>query len=300
MRVSAIAFTALLIAGCAPAAVSAAEAPPAITLDGCLVSLIEEAQVPAQQAGVLQEVAVEEGQQVKAGELLAKIDDIRAKMAFRVAGLEYEVAQEEAANDVHVRYATAAARVTEAEYLMNMEANRKVPGSVAQIEIQKLLLTHRRTVLEIEQARMNLRIAALKAKVSYAKVESAEENLQRHQITAPLDAEVVTLYRHAGEWVEPGDPVMHLVRMNRLRIEGFLDAAQTAPGEVAGQPVAVSVPLARGSVAKFTGKVVFVSPLVQAGGAYKVWAAVENQPEPRTGLWLLRPGLSAKMTIQLK
>ena len=49
---------------------------------------------------------------------------------------------------------------------------------------------------------------------------------------------------------------------------------------------------------RLDGKIVFVSPLVQPGGEYLVWAEVENKQE--NGHWLLRPGLTATMTIQLK
>ncbi len=296
MRTRVIAFCVLLAAGVSPRGASAES----VKLPDCLVSLIQEVQVPAQEAGVLEAVAVKEGQQVKAGDLLAKIDDTHARMQLRVAGFKLAVAKEEAANDVHVRYATAAAKVTEAEYLMNVEANRKVPGSVAKIELRKLLLTHRRTVLEIEQARMNQRIAGLEAQVSQAEVDAAQENLRRRRITSPLNAVVVELYRHAGEWVQPGDPVMHIVQVDRLRIEGFLNAEKVSPGEVDGQPVTVAVQLAHGRAEEFEGKIVFVSLQVQAGGEYQVWAEVDNCPDRQSGRWLLRPGLPAKMTIQLK
>ncbi len=267
-----------------------------ITLPHCLVSLIEEVQVPAQEAGVLETVAVKEGQQVKAGELLAKIDDTRAQMQLKVAGFKLEVAKEEATNSIHVRYANAAAKVSESEYLQGVEANRKVSGTVPQAELRRLLLTHRRTILEIEQAEMSLRIAGLEAQVSRAEVDAAQENLQRRRITSPLDAVVVELYRHAGEWVQPGDPVMHLAQVNRLRIEGFLNADKVDPGEVAGRPVTVRVQLAHERTEQFTGKIVFVSPLVQAGGEYQIWAEVENRQH--NGQWVLRPGLSAEMTIK--
>jgi hypothetical protein len=48
---------------------------------------------------------------------------------------------------------------------------------------------------------------------------------------------------------------------------------------------------------QFTGKIIYISPLVQAGGEYRVWAEVSNRQE--NGQWLLRPGLNAEMTIQL-
>jgi macrolide-specific efflux system membrane fusion protein len=100
-----------------------------------------------------------------------------------------------------------------------------------------------------------------------------------------------------GEWVEPGNEVLRLVRLDRLRIEGFLNASDFSPSEVSNRPVRVTVELARGRKETFQGKIVFVNPLVQAGGVYRVWAEVVNRME--NNQWLLRPGLLAEMTIDV-
>ena len=52
----------------------------------------------------------------------------------------------------------------------------------------------------------------------------------------------------------------------RRRPEGFLDASQHAPTEVADRPVKVVVPLPQGRQAEFAGRITHVSPLVQANG----------------------------------
>lgn len=75
-----------------------------VTLPGCLVSLIEEAEVPAQEAGKLESINVREGQQVAVGELLGQIDDGAAKIALEVANLQLAVAAEKAGNDINLRY----------------------------------------------------------------------------------------------------------------------------------------------------------------------------------------------------
>ena len=47
----------------------------------------------------------------------------------------------------------------------------------------------------------------------------------------------------------------------------------------------------------FSGEIVFVNPLIEASGAYRVWAEVDNHRH--NGRWVLRPGMEAQMTIQL-
>jgi len=269
-----------------------------VTLPNCLISLDEEVQVPAQEAGMLTEIPVREGQQVAVGDLLAQVDDTIPRMQYNVAGYKLEKAKREAADDISVRYSSAAAAVAEAEYLQAIEANEKVRGTRPQAEVRRLLLKHRETVLSIEKAKKEFAIAGLEKQVSEAELKAAAANLGRRRVTAALDAVVVEFTRHAGEWVQPGDPVMRLVRVDRLRIEGFLNAKNYRLSEVHGRPVSVTVELARGQRETFPGKIVFVKPLVQAGGEFLVRAEVQNRKEK--GFWVLSPGLSAQMTIQLK
>jgi len=92
--------------------------------------------------------------------------------------------------------------------------------------------------------------------------------------------------------------VVHLIQVSRLRVEGFVEQQEVGPAEVGDRNVAVVVQLERGRQERFTGKVVFVDPRVQADGKYRVWAEVENRQE--NGTWLLRPGLKAHMTIFLR
>ena len=78
-----------------------------VTLPNCLLSLDEEVQVPAQEAGVLVKIPVHDGQQVAKGELLAQIDDIVPQMQYNVAEYKLKVAEKQAADDIDVRYAIA-------------------------------------------------------------------------------------------------------------------------------------------------------------------------------------------------
>ncbi|MCE9556493.1 MAG: HlyD family efflux transporter periplasmic adaptor subunit [Planctomycetes bacterium] len=268
-------------------------------LENCFVMLVEEADIPAQEAGVLAELKVAEGTEVRAGDLLAKIDDRRAEIDKRLAADQYASAREKADNDINFRYATAAADVAEAAYQAALDANRRVANSVASSEVRKLKLEHRRAVLQIEQSRLERSTMGHEAQEAAAKLEAADDNLRRRKITSPLDGVVVDVRRHVGEWVQPGDVVLHVVRLDRLRVEGFIKAADAPSSRIRGRDVTVTVELA-GKAGKerheVTGKVVFVSPLLQTGGDYRVWAEVNNRQQD--GQWLLQPGQPVSMRVQ--
>ncbi|MBN2474171.1 MAG: HlyD family efflux transporter periplasmic adaptor subunit [Pirellulales bacterium] len=309
MKVPMIVFGVLLAAGI-PLVVGAQNSTsPAgtVSVESCLVSLIEEVQMPAEEAGVLRDIYVREGDQVfaedstqqKEATLLAQIDDTRALRQQEVAVAKQKVAVAKANNTTNIEYSEAASLVAAAEYRQGEDANERHLGTVTPAEMRRLLLTYHKTQFEIKQAKMDKEIAGFEAEVSVAEVKAADEGLQRRKIKTPINGVVVELYRHKGEWVQPGDPVMHIVRLDRLRVEGFVNMRQVARGELKGRPVTVTVQLERGREEKFTGSIVFANPMVQGEGEYQVWAEVENR-RTASGDWLLGPGLLAEMTIDLR
>jgi multidrug efflux pump subunit AcrA (membrane-fusion protein) len=269
----------------------------AVVLKG-LLSLDEEAQVPAQEPGVLKKILVRDGQQVAVGELLAQIDDIVPQAKRDVANFKFEVAKEQATNDVDLRYANKGADVAKIKYLKSLEAVRKTPKSVAEVDINEQRLDWEKFVLMAEKAAKDMTVAKWQMHVSEAELKAADAELKRHKITAPLDAVVMELTRHEGEWVLAGDTVMRLVRVDRLRVEGYLNIKDYQAKELRDRPVSVAVDFPRAPRETFRGKIVFVSPVVGAGGNFLVRAEVQNRQQDR--VWVLSPGLPAEMTIQLK
>jgi multidrug efflux pump subunit AcrA (membrane-fusion protein) len=83
-----------------------------IEVESVVLRLFEEAEVPAQEAGVVVNVAVREGQRVKQGELLAQLDDQVPRLAADAAKAKYDITHEKATNDVKIRYAQKALDVS--------------------------------------------------------------------------------------------------------------------------------------------------------------------------------------------
>ena len=269
-----------------------------VTLPNCLLSLDAEVQVPAQEAGVLVKIPVREGQQVAAGDLLAQIDDLVPKAQYNVALYKLKVAEKQATDDIDVRYSIAAYQFAAAKLQRSLAANAKTPNTRTEEEIDEQRLDKEKSKLMIEKSKKDLDVAGLQKQVSEAELKAAEANLEHRRLLAPLDAVVVELSRHEGEWVAAGDPVMRLVRVDLLRVEGYLNAKEYRASDIQGRPVQVVVTLAHGQRETFPGKIVFVNPLVRSGGEFQVRAEVQNRKDG--DFWLLSPGLKAEMTIQLK
>lgn len=273
--------------------------PGVLVLSNCPVSIIDEAQVPARVQGQLLELAVKEGDTVKRGDVLGQIDDAVLKKTLEVKQYQLEAAKKDAENDVNVRYAKWANLVADAEYQQAVDANNRAPGAVPQAELRRLLLERGKTSLAIEQAAHDLEVAKLTVQVRQAELAEVQEQLRMYQIVAPIDGVVIKRFLHAGEWVKPGDPVFHLVRMDRLRIEGMVSAEGYTPAQLDKAQAVFTVKLPQLGQRQFQGQVVYVSPVVEVTGEFTVWAEIVNIRDEKTGHWLLRPGLTGELRIRL-
>ena len=291
-----VAVLCLLAAAVGPL-VPAAGADTQPVLQRCLVSPVEEAKVPAREPGVLEELIVREGDAVKRGDVIAKIDDNQPQMERRKAKAEHDQAVAKAESDVDVRYAVAAEKVAQIEFEKAAESDRKVPGSVTRVELNRLQLNEQKSELQIEQAQLERKLAELAAAAKGVEVEATENSIERRLITSPLAGIVVQVFPHQGEWMQPGDPLARVVRADKLRVEGYVDSTRWNPEQVRDRPVTAEVMLADNRREKFPGRIVFTSPIVESGGDYRVFAEVENRQREGTQQWLLRAGQTATMVI---
>ncbi len=257
-----------------------------------VITLIDSVKVPAETAGVLLELSAKEGSQVSKGQTLARVDNSKAEMLHRIADLELEIQQRTAANDVKIRATQSQAEVAAAEYDESVAINERVSQAIPQLKVRRLMLSADHARLEVEVAQIQSEIDRLGEQLKQAELEASEQELRRCELRAPLSGVIVERYKHAGEWVTPGEAVLRIVRMDQLRIEWLLKVADVPPHLVEGRDVIADVNLAKGQTHQVLGKVSFVSPVVEPTDEYRVWCEFDNPVDP-AGHWLLRAGLEA-------
>lgn len=263
------------------------------------VYYIEDARVPAQEEGVLLEVIARDGQSVEKGEVLAQIDDKLVNLQLNVADAELAVAKRKSEDDISIRYAKKAAAVNRADYLRLREANERLHGTVPQADIELARLKWDQFELQAEKSESEKIIAGLEMKVSEAKMTAAEEHIERSKIRAPWKGVVDRVARFTGDWVKPGDPILRMIRMDKLRVTCEIDARKYSRQNVFDQPVTVRVTLPGGVVETFTGRITNCSPMIDAyNQVFHAWTELDNRE--RNGHPILWPGMSAEMTIEPK
>jgi multidrug efflux pump subunit AcrA (membrane-fusion protein) len=260
------------------------------------ISSIEDQSVPSSDAGVLVKMKVREGDRVTKDMELARVDDREAQAQLTVKSKDYAVAKQEADSDVNIRFNEVTAGVAKQAHKRLLEANKGAKGTVSEIEVLRAELEFKKAELGIEKAEQEHTSNALTADAKKAEVDAANVGVSRRILRAPFDGVVIRVFRHEGEWVSPGDPVVQIVRVDRLRINGNVAAAEWGPADIDGRRVTVAVTLPRGRVEKVPGRVVFVSPVVALDNL-PVWAEIDT---PMVGgKPLVHAGLKATMTIHV-
>lgn len=262
-----------------------------IVVDQAVVLLIDNVAVPAEQAGVIEEFLATEGEQVDAGQVVVKLHSELYQLEVEIARRELEAATLASESDVNLRYANKSRDVAK----KILERNLEIADAVSKTEIERLQLEYERSILAGERAEMDQKIAVTGRETRSAELRAAELKMAQRNIRSPIAGQVVELLAQRGEWINVGDPLLRVVRLDRLRVGFFLDADKF-DSRLVGKPVDFRVAMPPdGEEQSFRGVVTFVSPeVIPNRGQIRVWAEIEN---PHLSL---RPGTAGALHISLK
>ncbi|HYW58147.1 MAG TPA: efflux RND transporter periplasmic adaptor subunit [Polaromonas sp.] len=233
-----------------------------LAISGALKA-VNSALVKARVAGELQGLTVREGDFVKAGQVLARIDASEYRSRVRQA-------QEQADS------AKAQIDIVQRQYDNNQ-------ALVNQGFISK-------TALDTSLANLNAGKANHKA--ALASVEVATKSLDDTVLRAPLSGQVAQRLAQNGERVGVDARILEIVDLSRLELEASFSAAD-ALGLRLGQTAALQI---EGSQQTFTATVARINPTAQAGSrSVLAYLSIDNTgTSASTGL---RQGLFAQGTL---
>lgn len=151
----------------------------------------------AEVQGAVLEMAVEQGQKVKKGQLLARIEDTSLQNQLIAARTAVRVAR----NGVQV------ARAEE-------QRNRKLSdeGVITKRDLERAVLARNQAQAQLSEAEARLALA--------------QQQLSRTRIRAPFDGVVSERHASAGDIVQPGTPLYTVIDPTSMRLEASVPASQ--------------------------------------------------------------------------
>jgi RND family efflux transporter MFP subunit len=202
----------------------------------------------AEVGGALLEMKVEQGQPVKKGDLLARIDDAALRDQLIAARSTARVTEN-------------ALQVAKAEEERN--AKLAESGVITQRDFDRVKLARQQAEAQLSEAQARLALT--------------QDQLARTRISAPFDGAVSERQANAGDVVSPGTPLVTVVDPTSLRLEAAV------PAEYAGKlqgGTAVDFRVAGYGEQGFTGKIERVNPVVDpATGQVRIYVAIPNSEQ---------------------
>lgn len=213
----------------------------------------EEVRIAAQIGGTLREVFVDEGDVVRSGQALARIEN--GEYAARLAAAEAELRQREAAarrvrngaRDQERQEAVAAVHEAEAvvdQSRADLARLRELAGDqvISQQELDRGEQAARVAVARLDAARLRSSLVAADAReedqagadsdvaLARARVDEARALLAKTTIVAPIDGVVLRRHRKAGENVSTqfDSPILTIADRSRVRVRVDVDETDVA------------------------------------------------------------------------
>lgn len=268
-----------------------------------LVNSTDPIKLPAREAGSIMEIFVKRGIEVKAGDVVGQVDDSDAVTKVEIAKRERDAAKAKADSPHELTAANQGAKVAKENYDANLALSKK-DKAVSDFELRRSLFEWQRAQAQIGVAETEQVVARHTEMAKQAQIGAAENEIRRRKLTSPVDGVVIQVFKHVGDWAQPGDAVMEIVRMNKVEVDGWVLSEEASPGDVFGKPVTIYVdlpgPTHKDKPHVVKGHITFASQVMQGSGSsrqFRVSTEVEN--EQIDGFWVIQPGTEARMVIDL-
>lgn len=250
--------------------------------------------VNAQTVGTVEAIMADENQEIKAGQVLIKLNPTDAQVALSQAQAQLAQATRQIQNAfnnagvANAQLSQAASAVRTAQDAVNRRAKLVPTGAVSKEEYDQALNALKQAQAAYKTANEQNKTASAQIagtttlnhpaiEAAKAAFRSAYINNKRLAVLAPIDGVVAKRSVQVGQQISPGAPLMTIVAANQVWVEANYKETQLANLRV-GQPVELEADV-YGSSVKFKGTVQGIG--IGTGSSFSVLPA-----QNATGNWI--------------
>jgi len=273
------------------------------------------AQIKAEIAARVVEVSVQEGKEVKAGDVLLRLDVGEMQARFNLAASSRAAAQsrlDSARIALPMEKARTAASLAEAQarfadakqkhdkkkqlYDRRLIASGEMESSAAELSAAQAALNVAQANLEqVAVQEQQIKVAESDVKQQASQLRVAELNLEHGTVRAPINGTVMELPVKPGELVQPGIMVARITRLEGLYVKALVDEVDLGRLTV-GQSAEITFDTVPDK--KFAAHLFEISPGVSVEKLKSRNVTIKLRvAEPPL---FLRPGMSADVEIKVE
>ena len=271
----------------------------ATEVSNCLVRFSEEVDVPALETGRVAALNVARNDSVSAGDAIARLDDRSLLIRRRRSQQLLQSAKAVAQDDFEIRDAELALAEAEAEYETSLSIQNDVRGAVPRSQVRKLKIAVERRRLQLEEATKRNDRATDDVALHEVDLSLIDELLRNLHVESPIDGVILDVKRSVGEWIEKGETIMTICRIDRLHVTALVSRKVISSANCRGWPVSVHwIDPESGQERTLPGKILSADPQLIQGDQIRVHAEIVNRTldQDRTQ-WMLQPGAEVRLKV---
>ncbi len=242
------------------------------------IRLVRQADVPARDAGMLSKVPVSEGHAVKAGDVLAILENEQQQLSLRAAMLNLQVAtmsaddgtaietanaqldaarssrrvsevalqiaKIEADSDIAVKIATADVKLRQLELDRAESARSSFKGSVSVSQLDRLRTSVEQGSLEIQKAKEDNRVKLLKPEAEQAAIDQKNDEVRRYESMLRKEKQRLVVAK-VNQNIQSNEVALAELKLEQRNLRAPFDGVVVELKSQPGEWVELGAPVAR-------------------------------------------------------
>ena len=220
-----------------------------------------ETTVSAEQSGTLLNFALEEGDDVEAGQEIGLIDTTQIWLKIRQATATkavYQSQKPDLQKQIAVTRQQLAKAKTEQQRYRELVNDGAAPAKMLDDATSQVQVLQRQ--LDAQVSTLNTQLSTLNSQMSATDVQTSQlrDQLQKCHIKSPAAGTVLEKYVERGEFVSPGKPLFKMGEVKQMFLRAYVTSAQLQNIKI-GQAVKVFADYGNGQKKGYDGTISWIS-----------------------------------------
>ena len=220
-----------------------------------------ETTVSAEQSGTLLNFALEEGDDVEAGQEIGLIDTTQIWLKIRQATATkavYQSQKPDLQKQIAVTRQQLAKAKTEQQRYRELVNEGAAPAKMLDDATSQVQVLQRQ--LDAQVSTLNTQLSTLNSQMSATDVQTSQlrDQLQKCHIKSPAAGTVLEKYVERGEFVSPGKPLFKMGEVKQMFLRAYVTSAQLQNIKI-GQAVKVFADYGNGQKKEYGGTISWIS-----------------------------------------
>ena len=220
-----------------------------------------ETTVSAEQSGILLNFALEEGDDVEAGQEIGLIDTTQIWLKIRqttATKAVYQSQKPDLQKQIAVTRQQLAKAKTEQQRYRELVNDGAAPAKMLDDATSQVQVLQRQ--LDAQVSTLNTQLSTLNSQMSATDVQTSQlrDQLQKCHIKSPSAGTVLEKYVERGEFVSPGKPLFKMGEVKQMFLRAYVTSAQLQNIKI-GQAVKVFADYGNGQKKEYGGTISWIS-----------------------------------------